>query len=83
MVMEQLLQATTTGVTARASMILLQLGWPHLQKKPKTRRHIIPHKVKKIIESDMDNYGVYDDDDETLFTKAAKLLSDRDPLAVE
>jgi hypothetical protein len=51
-------------------------------KKAKTHRRVIPRKVRKIIESNEDDYGVYDND-KTLFTKAAKLLGDGDPLAVE
>ncbi len=52
-------------------------------KKAKMYCHIVPQKVQTIVKSNEDNYGVYNDDNETLFTKAAMLLNNGDPLAIE
>jgi hypothetical protein len=51
--------------------------------KAKTHHHVIPHKVQRNIKSNKDDYGVYDNDNEALFTKVAKLLDNGDPMAVE
>jgi hypothetical protein len=53
---------------------------------PPTKKNIhhggVLCKAWEVIESDKDDYEIYDDD-ETIFTKAAKLLGDRDLLAIE
>ncbi len=51
-------------------------------KKAKNHCCVVPRKVQKIVESNKDDYWVYDDD-ETLYIKMAKLLCNGDPLAVE
>jgi hypothetical protein len=72
----------TIRVTARASTRLLRSQWPCLQKRQKHAAASSPAKWK-IVKSDKDNYGVYNDDNKTLFTEVAMLLNDGDPLAIK
>ncbi len=49
-------------------------------KKAKTHRHVIPRKMRKIVESNKDDE---DDKDAVIFAKATKILGNGDPLALD
>jgi hypothetical protein len=63
-------------------MTILQWQWPHPHKKTKFHCGGVPHKAREVVKSDKDNYKIYNNN-ETIFAKAAKLLGNRDPLAIE